>query len=79
MILAQARQASAYIPWCTYEQVPSAIMKNILLSLLCTFPLAPALTHAIVPPGASTPEFYLIASAQSSPGNLLVRLSVRHD
>jgi len=46
-------------------------MKNFLLPLLSVLALAPALIHAIVPPGASTPEFYLVASAQGSAANLL--------
>ncbi|TFK35678.1 GPI-anchored small secreted protein [Crucibulum laeve] len=44
-------------------------MKNFLLSIAAL--IAPAFVYSIVPPGADTPEFYLVASSASNPANLL--------
>jgi len=46
-------------------------MNPRLLSVLSFFILVPALVRAVVPPGADTPMFYLVASSTSSGANLL--------
>jgi len=40
-------------------------------AVLSAFLIAPTLVHSIVPPGASTPEFYLVASSENPSANLL--------
>jgi hypothetical protein len=41
-----------------------SIMKNIFLSFFSILAIAPALIKSIVPPGADTPEFYLVSTPE---------------